>query len=440
MHERPPDGPAPDACRALIVERGAAGRAIARHLRERGIAPLVVDAPAEARHALAWASPEIAIVAVGRGGDAWTLLGELRAAGSRIFALGPRRLSTELRHRADREGVEALVAGSEPADRIAALVLDGPPGDAAPSPEDDGAPRTRAEPRPPALVMEERARRGEPPEGDLEIGPLDPDLDPLAAGTGQDPLEPDTLGSVPAAGDDDEPDTRVDDPPSGELTAPDTRAVIAAGLGGERKRQRFLATGLAMVATIALGFAGYRVVTGAPSQEAAGGLFALEEPAEPPEEKDEGAGAAPTSPEEEDEPKPEAEPEAVPIPTTTEKVNLLNFGEGVLEHRQGEGLKAARSYRYVLRNEGYHPGALAGLADALIRRGQLEDARPLLGRLVKVRPEDPEAQLGLGLVSASLGDRDIARRALERFLALAPDDPRRRDVRRLLADLPGVKH
>ena len=54
-------------------------------------------------------------------------------------------------------------------------------------------------------------------------------------------------------------------------------------------------------------------------------------------------------------------------------------------------------------------------------RGDLPQAHDLYRRAVKELPGVSEAWRGLGLVAARLGRYDEARRALSRYLSLAPD-------------------
>jgi Flp pilus assembly protein TadD len=72
-------------------------------------------------------------------------------------------------------------------------------------------------------------------------------------------------------------------------------------------------------------------------------------------------------------------------------------------------------------------------AIGLLRDGNYADAEPVLVRAVLVDPSFPDGWRHLGIARAQLGDREGARRAYKKYLALAPNAPDAADVRKILA-------
>jgi tetratricopeptide (TPR) repeat protein len=62
------------------------------------------------------------------------------------------------------------------------------------------------------------------------------------------------------------------------------------------------------------------------------------------------------------------------------------------------------------------------LADAYIQMNRMEDARPLLEKLVKINPTNSMEHLDLGIVYAEAGQREDALRELKAAATLKPDD------------------
>jgi Flp pilus assembly protein TadD len=78
--------------------------------------------------------------------------------------------------------------------------------------------------------------------------------------------------------------------------------------------------------------------------------------------------------------------------------------------------------------------ALTVRAIGLLRDGNYADAEPVLVRAVLVDPSYPDGWRHLGIARAQLGDREGARRAYKKYLALAPAAPDAADVRKILGD------
>ena len=136
---------------------------------------------------------------------------------------------------------------------------------------------------------------------------------------------------------------------------------------------------------------------------------------------------------------PPEEPHKTPVPSLEDEVREA-YGKGVIAIRDGDRETAARHFRHVLRRMGGHDGAMAGLAAALVDGDTIEEARVMLNVLSRSRPNDAAVQLQLALVAHKQDDIDAARAALDRFLALAPQDPQAGDARRLIAALEPDAH
>ena len=76
--------------------------------------------------------------------------------------------------------------------------------------------------------------------------------------------------------------------------------------------------------------------------------------------------------------------------------------------------------------------AVRTLAEALVAEGDHEMAHQVYVDLVRLRPDDPMALLGLALTALELHDRPLARESAREALRLAPELT---DARRLLERL-----
>jgi Flp pilus assembly protein TadD len=76
------------------------------------------------------------------------------------------------------------------------------------------------------------------------------------------------------------------------------------------------------------------------------------------------------------------------------------------------------------------------LAAALIRRERFADARAVLTAILRIQPDSSDAHYNLALAADGAGDRDAARFAYQRFLALSSfADPAREGVQQRLSEL-----
>ena len=266
----------------------------------------------------------------------------------------------------------------------------------------------------PAPLEEVRAPSEEPfhaDVGDLDLGDDDVFVSPVAAPERVRAVEQEEAGEAAESGHEPEEDAPAD-------PGPLTRDLIAATLPGLRWRAWLVRGSVAALAAGFVALAGFVVwqVAARPSASTAPatGLVGAAE-------ADAAERVAAVRQEE----------RAVEQALTLEEEVREAYGEGVLAYRAGEVDVAARHFRHVLRRQGDHAGALAGLTAALIEGRSYDEARTLLDLLVRSRPDDPAIQLQLGLVAHRLDDIDVAREALDRFMELAPDNPNARDVERL---------
>jgi tetratricopeptide (TPR) repeat protein len=100
----------------------------------------------------------------------------------------------------------------------------------------------------------------------------------------------------------------------------------------------------------------------------------------------------------------------------------VHFGLGYLLWTQGQSEEAAREFKAELDNDPQHIQSMLYLADSQIQMNRLEDARPLLEKLVKIDPADPMVHLDLGMVYTEAGRNADALRELKKAAALDPKD------------------
>ena len=100
----------------------------------------------------------------------------------------------------------------------------------------------------------------------------------------------------------------------------------------------------------------------------------------------------------------------------------VHFGLGYLLWTQGHSQEAANEFQAELNNIPEHALAMLYLADAEIQMSRLEDARPLLEKVVKIDSANFRGHLDLGIVYAEGGQREDALRELTQAVALKPDD------------------
>ena len=100
----------------------------------------------------------------------------------------------------------------------------------------------------------------------------------------------------------------------------------------------------------------------------------------------------------------------------------VHFGLGYLLWTQGNTQEAAHEFQAELDNVPEHGLAMLYLADAEIQMNHMEEARPLLEKVVKVNPVNSKGHLDLGIVYAEAGQQEDALRELKQAVALKPDD------------------
>jgi len=99
---------------------------------------------------------------------------------------------------------------------------------------------------------------------------------------------------------------------------------------------------------------------------------------------------------------------------------LYLSGEFLLQSRQKE--QARERFARVITREPEHAGALAGLGKISLEAKQYEEASGFYARSAQAKPTT-ESYFNLALAELSLGRRDQAVEALQKALALAPEDP-----------------
>lgn len=100
----------------------------------------------------------------------------------------------------------------------------------------------------------------------------------------------------------------------------------------------------------------------------------------------------------------------------------VHFGLGYLLWTQMQYQEAASEFQAELGNTPDYTQAMLYLADADVRMNRMEDAKPLLEKLVKSNPEIAMAHLDLGTVYTEAGNNEDALRELKAAATLKPDD------------------
>jgi Flp pilus assembly protein TadD len=96
---------------------------------------------------------------------------------------------------------------------------------------------------------------------------------------------------------------------------------------------------------------------------------------------------------------------------------------GLIATREGRMDEAVRCFREALKLSPDYWISLENLGNAYRQTGLPNDARPLLERLVELRPRDPVANYSLGMVFAQIDNAKQAEELLDRALSLKPDYP-----------------
>lgn len=81
--------------------------------------------------------------------------------------------------------------------------------------------------------------------------------------------------------------------------------------------------------------------------------------------------------------------------------------------------------------------ALADLAGAYLRAGDLANGQAAVDRLAQIAPDSADLAFLRGLIAVERGENELAVTHFDRFLELAPDDPRAAMVRSLRAEAAG---
>jgi tetratricopeptide (TPR) repeat protein len=89
---------------------------------------------------------------------------------------------------------------------------------------------------------------------------------------------------------------------------------------------------------------------------------------------------------------------------------------------QGQTEEAAQQFQAELDNDPEHLQAMLYLADSEIQMNRMEDARPVLEKLVKLNPKSAMGHVDLGSVYAAADRSQDALAEFKRAIALKPDD------------------
>ena len=100
----------------------------------------------------------------------------------------------------------------------------------------------------------------------------------------------------------------------------------------------------------------------------------------------------------------------------------VHFGLGYLLWMQGQTEEAAQQFQAELENDPDHLQAMLYLADSEIQMNRMEDARPVLEKLVKLNPKSAMGHVDLGSVYAAADRSQDALAEFKRAIALKPDD------------------
>jgi tetratricopeptide (TPR) repeat protein len=99
-----------------------------------------------------------------------------------------------------------------------------------------------------------------------------------------------------------------------------------------------------------------------------------------------------------------------------------HFGLGYLLWTQKQYPEAASEFQAELANDPDHVQARLYLADSYIQLNRIEDAGPLLEKVVKLDPSIGLGHLDLGIVDSEAGRNEDALRELTQAAKLTPDD------------------
>ncbi|HOW28541.1 MAG TPA: DUF2723 domain-containing protein [Elusimicrobiota bacterium] len=110
----------------------------------------------------------------------------------------------------------------------------------------------------------------------------------------------------------------------------------------------------------------------------------------------------------------------------------LQSNLGAIWSREGDATLAEKAFRTAVRSDPYFPSGLYGWGYVNLQKNNAAEACRIFESLVRVRPDWPEAFYMLGASYSAAGDRDNARRSLDRFLTMDPGSPMASAVRKEL--------
>jgi tetratricopeptide (TPR) repeat protein len=99
----------------------------------------------------------------------------------------------------------------------------------------------------------------------------------------------------------------------------------------------------------------------------------------------------------------------------------VHFGLGYLLWTQAQMQEAAQQFQAELENDPEHAQAMLYLADSEIQLDHIDEAGPLLEKLVKINSKSSMGHLDLGIVYADAGRNAEAMREFKTAVALKPD-------------------
>jgi Tfp pilus assembly protein PilF len=97
-----------------------------------------------------------------------------------------------------------------------------------------------------------------------------------------------------------------------------------------------------------------------------------------------------------------------------------HFDLGLVSQREGDGTQAELRFRAALALDQEHADAWSKLGQVLRAAGRIAESLEAFARVVELVPDDPFAHFNLAVARRRAGDRDGARHAFERALALEP--------------------
>jgi tetratricopeptide (TPR) repeat protein len=100
----------------------------------------------------------------------------------------------------------------------------------------------------------------------------------------------------------------------------------------------------------------------------------------------------------------------------------VHFALGYLLWTQGKTQEAVHEFQAELDNVPEHALAMLYLADAEIQMNQMQSARPLLEKVVKIAPANSMGHRDLGIVYAEAGRKEDALGEFKKAIALKPED------------------